>query len=156
MVYRRRRGNILSDYEAKGFTIIEVLVAITILAIGMLGLASLQGQAFRATGMTQSSTTANNLTRNVMERILRNADNVSAYNAMDTSTGLRPSCPTLIPPLVCDRDFNDWQNTVATLPQGVLQITTTPGVNFNTVSVNVSWRDAKGNHSVVLPIQVGS
>ena len=155
MQHTRKRYSNFSHDKAKGFTLIEVLVSITLLSIGLLGLASLQGQAFRATGMSQGSTMGNNLARNTIERILGNPGNVSAYDAMNTATGSRPNCPTLSPPLVCAQDFTDWQNTVSSLPQGVLQVSTTTGANFDTVTVTVSWQDAKGNHSVILPVQVG-
>ncbi len=144
----------LHDLGMKGFSLIELMIAIFLLTFGLLGFAALQGQALRATGTSGSATTANMIVRDAADRILRNAENVGAYNAMNTRTGARPNCPVINPTPVCAQDFTDWQNAVAALPQGVLQITTTPGANFDAVAVTVQWQDPMGSHTVVQPIEV--
>lgn len=138
----------------KGFTLIELLVAIFLLTFGLLGLAALQGQALRGTGMGGNTTVANKMVRDVADRILKNAANVAAYNGMNTNTGVRPNCPAIIPTPVCAQDFADWQNAMTSLPRGVLQIANTVGATFDTATVTISWQDAIGSHTVVLPMQV--
>lgn len=140
--------------DIRGFTLIELLVAVFLLAFGGLGLAALQGQALRATGMGGFTTTANKIVRDAADRIIRNAANVNAYNGMNPNTGVRPNCLAINPTPICAQDFADWQNAIAGLPQGVLQITTAAAGNFNTATVTVTWQDAMGNHTVVLPVQV--
>ena len=140
--------------NTKGFTLIEVMVALVILEFGLLGLAAMQAQALRATSMGGNVAIANTIARDVAERIMKNALNVGAYDLMATNTGLRPNCPNLAPPPVCAQDFNDWQNTITNLPQGVLQISSTVGATFDTVVMTVSWQDGMGSHSINTPIQV--
>jgi type IV pilus assembly protein PilV len=137
-----------------GFTLLEVLIAIFVLTFGLLGLASMQSQAMRATGMGGNISIANNMVWNAAERIHKNSANVGAYNGMNTSTGAKLNCPNISPAPVCSQDFSDWQSAITTLPSGVLQITSVVGATFDTVIVSVTWRDAVGNHTVSLPIQV--
>ena len=140
--------------DTRGFTLIELMVAVFLLTFGLLGLAALQGQALRATGMGGSTTVANKIVRDAADRMIRNAANVGAYNGMDTGTNARPNCPNIAPTPVCAQDFADWQNVITNLPQGVLQVVSVPGGNFETATVTVTWRDAMGNHTVALPVQV--
>lgn len=135
--------------DIKGFMLLEVLIGMLILTIGLLGLASMQGQALRATSMGGHTTLVNNIIRDVSDRIIKNATNVGSYDSMDTTgAGLKPNCPNIVPEPVCSIDFTDWQNTLANLPQGGLQITSVASANFDTVTVRVSWQDAMGNHSL--------
>jgi type IV pilus assembly protein PilV len=138
----------------EAFTLLEVLIATFVLAFGLLGLASMQSQAMRATGMGGNLSIANNMVWNAAERIHKNSANVGAYNGMNTSTGAKVNCPNIIPAPVCSQDFLDWQSAITTLPNGVLQITSLVGATFDTVTVSVTWRDTMGSHSVSLPIQV--
>jgi len=140
--------------NTKGFTLIELMVAVFLLTFGLLGLAALQGQALRATGMGGNTTVANKIVRDAADRMTRNAANVGAYNGMNTNTNARPNCPNIALTPLCAQDFADWQNAVINLPQGVLQIATIAGGNFTTAIVNVNWTDAMGFHPVVLPVQV--
>ena len=138
----------------KGFTLLEVMIALLILEIGLLGLASMQTQALQAIGMGGNMAVANTMARDVSERIMKNAKNVGSYDLMNTSTVAKPNCPNLTPAPVCAQDFSDWQNSITNLPQGVLIITSAVGATFNTVTVSVSWLDSFGSHSVNVPLQV--
>ena len=140
--------------NTKGFTLLEVMVSLVILEVGLLGLAAMQGQALRATGMGGNVAIANTIARDVAERIMKNARNVGAYDLMATDTGLRPNCPNIAPPPVCEQDFTDWQNTITNLPQGVLQISSTVGAAFDSVIMTISWQDGMGSHSINIPVQV--
>lgn len=137
-----------------GFTLIEVLIAVFVLTVGLLGLAALQAQALRASGSSGATTTANALLRNVSDRILYNAANINAYSGMNTYTGVRPSCPALVPPAVCEQDFTNWQTAVTALPNGALQIAVIAGATFNTATATVTWQDRVGGHTMTIPIQV--
>jgi len=137
-----------------GFTLVEVMVAMLIITVGLLGLTAMQATALKATGMGGNTTVANNLTRDVAERIFKNASNVGAYEGMDTLSGATPNCPTLNPPPVCRQDFIDWQASASNLSQGRLRITSQVVAGFDSVLVTVSWQDAMGNHNAILPFQV--
>jgi len=139
---------------SQGFTLLELMIALVVLTIGMLGLATMQGMALKATASGGNITIANNLVRNAAERIVKNSANSGAYAGMNTSSGSRPNCPNLTPAPVCATDLTDWQLKVTGLPQGLLRVTSTAGATFDTVTVIGSWQDSMGQHSVTLPFQV--
>ena len=62
--------NNLSLSDPKGFTIIEVMIAVAILAIGILGIASVQGSAIRSNNLSDNITCALTLAEDKMEELL--------------------------------------------------------------------------------------
>ena len=68
----------------RGLTLIEVLVTLTILSIGLLGVAGLQGMAKRSTHQAYQRTLATQLVDGVIERIRANPTAVASYH---TGTG---------------------------------------------------------------------
>lgn len=137
-----------------GFTLLELMVSLAILSIGLLGVAAMQVTAVKANASGGSVTIANNLARNATERIIKNSVNAGSYAGMNTGTGSRPNCPDIAPTPVCATDFAEWQTRVTRLPQGWLQVVSTTGATFETVTVTVTWQDSMGPHTVTMPMQV--
>ena len=76
MKARRKFGRIrLSE----GFTLIEVLVAVVVLAIGLLGLAGLQISSLRGNQSAHSRTQASLIVDDMVERIRANRDSAVTY-----------------------------------------------------------------------------
>lgn len=148
------RSRASRDRGSQGFTLLELMITLVILSVGLLGLATMQTQALKAIVSGGKITIANNLVRNAAERIIRNSANSGSYAGMNTGNGTRPNCPALTPPPACATDFTEWQSRVTRLPQGLLQVTSTAGASFDTVTVNLSWQDTMGSHSITLPLQV--
>lgn len=63
----------------QGLSLIEVLVAIFILAVGLLGLAAMQLQSLKYTQGSQWRSHANFLAYDIVERVRANRSNVSEY-----------------------------------------------------------------------------
>ncbi len=78
-----RRAN-PAKARQRGLTLIEVLVTLTILSIGLLGVAGLQGMAKRSTHQAYQRTLATQLVDGVIERIRANSTAVASYH---TGTG---------------------------------------------------------------------
>ncbi len=75
-----------------GFTLIEVLVALLVFAIGMLGLAGLQVQAYQAASSAQGRTAATFAASHLFERMRANIDGVTAGDyAYDSSNDGLPA-----------------------------------------------------------------
>jgi len=69
----------ISSSHQSGFTLIEVLSAVVILSIGLLGIAGLQAVAKKANADAIQRTTATMLAYDIIERMRANKDNLSTY-----------------------------------------------------------------------------
>lgn len=126
-----------------GFGMIEILVSMLVLAIGLLGLASLQ-----TTGLTQSSETRNRsqailLADDMFERIRANRDSINSY--VVAAAGTAPTCNRAYKvantDVVAD-DIAEWQNSLGCLlpgGNGAVQ------VNAGVVTVDITWNTNTGN-----------
>ena len=100
------RSSITEKTKNQGFTLIENLVTIIVLAIGLLGLASLQGQGLSLTTDSYARTQASMLAFDIIERIRSNAAELSAYGGVPAS-----SCDQLAVSAV--NDLTCWQQSIA-------------------------------------------
>lgn len=77
----------------KGFTLLEVLIAMTILSVGILGIAGLAGTAVKTSGYSQAMTQANNLAQKRLEALLGvDFVNLEVTDTTTTVTELRRTC----------------------------------------------------------------
>ncbi len=116
-----------------GFTLLEVLVAIVILSLGLLGLSAMTIATIRGLAFSEDVTTATNLAQEKMEQI-KNDDYA------DVAQGNYPAEDyTAIP------GFRQFKREVEIRPDDVL-------FNTKTAIVSVFWRRAKGGqpHNVTL------
>ena len=123
-----------------GFTLIEVMVTVIVLAIGLLGLAGLQATslAFNSTAYQRSQATS--LAYDIADRMRANV--VAARNgAYDVNFGFTdPGAAT-----VADMDLGQWrQALINTLPgPGTGSITQNTGV----FTIIVQWDDSRGQEA---------
>ena len=79
----------------KGFSLMEVLIALVILSIGLLGIAGLQATSKRTSYEAFQRTTATMLAQDIIERMRANNTQLSAYNGtVDTTTITYTDCGT--------------------------------------------------------------
>lgn len=77
----------------KGFTLIEVLIAITILSIGILGIAGLAGTAIRSSSYSRALTQATNLGQDRIEALMSiDFKNIQATDLTAPRADLRRNC----------------------------------------------------------------
>ncbi len=90
----------MSLNRESGFTMIELLVALLVLAVGLLGMASLQAVGMRQTINAQLTSQAVNLARDMAERMRANPVGIKA-GAYDAVTGSEqdPGCQPVCSPL---------------------------------------------------------
>jgi type IV pilus assembly protein PilV len=125
-----------------GFTLIEVLVALIVITVGMLGVAVLFVEGLRLNRTSLYRTTAVVLAADMAERIRSNQN--AAYAGLGPGANGNCNTATCTPDQLADDDWWRWcQALNAYLPSGyTAQIIRTPGGPGNTMSrfdINLSW-----------------
>lgn len=136
----------------QGFSLIEVLIALLLLAIGLLGLAFLQVLNVRYTASAEQRTIATNLATEVLDMMRSNPRHVVVYSRLtdDSFDGFEP------PPAGCSRVGEDaasplnniarWRcHVVERLPGGAGSVVVAgDDVAGYNATVTVSWADDVG------------
>jgi len=139
-----------------GFTLVEGMIAMVMLAVGLLAIAGLLDVALSRNVDANDLSQATHLASDMMERIRFNRANVSAYSGIDSANSTtRP--PSTQP--MAQGDYDQWsarlagarlggargQVAVAALgPQGA------SGLNQSQVTVTVTWSGAVLPHTLTL------
>lgn len=121
------------------FTLFEVLIAMVVLSIGLLGLASLQAAGMRSNNDAYMRSQASVLAYDMADRIRANrtADYLSALPNGTENTGClsSPGCDSAN---MAQNDVFEWQTAVGiTLPLGTGTITLASGV----YTISITWDD---------------
>lgn len=160
---------------SQGFSLIEVLIALLVLTIGLLGLANLQGQSISSSYNAHLRTQATSLARSVIDRMRANrelAAETASYQTVftepPTSAGTDCSISNCTPEQMASYDLREWKcnlgmyaNNEASeqaceglvsqvvLPNGQGQIEQEPVTGQTKVTVR--WTDTTGQaHQVVM------
>ena len=126
----------------KGFTLVEVLVALVVMSVGMLGIAALYLEGLRAGRTALYRTTAINLAADMADRIRANRNAGIAYAG--TGPGADGACVN--GPADCtaqqlaEDDWFDWNNQLnAQLPEGAGGEVSIAGAAPATYTITVAW-----------------
>ena len=133
----RREGYIKNNQSGLGM--IEILVALLILSIGLLGLAGMQVTSTKMTSMSQQKTQAMILANDMVERVRANRANAGAYDNTDVSSGDRCETDFTAPGgNVAANDEAEWTNSVrCLLADGRGDVSVDAG--DKEVTVNMQW-----------------
>lgn len=119
----------------RGFSLLEVMIAIFIIAIGVLGAAAMQLNALKYTDSSRLTSQASFIVYDVIDRMRANADpsrlnqyEIASLEAVPVSANS-----------VLATDLIDFANAVQGLPDGVGSIT----VNGTQVTVEVTWSEGR-------------
>jgi len=126
----------------RGFTLLEVLIALVVLSIGLLGIAALQGVGLRSSHGAQLASQAGLLAYDMADRIRANPRTLDTYNGRSTD---EIDCEQALPTAPLEAaDLAEWACTVETLlPGGAGSIV---GVQDGitgviTYTITVEWED---------------
>ncbi|MEE9141163.1 MAG: type IV pilus modification protein PilV [Gammaproteobacteria bacterium] len=158
----------MQSRTSKGFTLIEVLVALTVLSVGMLGMAALFVEAVSSGRVALARTQAVNLVADLADRIRANSTAVLEYDTFGGATGApqNNNCSGVAPvdctpQQMAQHDLFQWLAAIgATLPAptantaGTVQVTAATNPNTYVITVNWSEPTAGGDLSYVLTVQL--
>ena len=129
--------------KQQGFTLLEVLIALLVLSIGLLGLAALQTTGLRSNEMASMRTTSTMLAYDISDRMRANPQGILDGDYV-INTGPITGTPTDCTSNDCTTaqlalyDLDQWKDAVATLPGGLGDITQTAGPPL-THTITVRW-----------------
>lgn len=136
-----------------GFTLIEVLVALLVLSIGMLGLAALQSATLQFNHSAYLRSQATNLAYDIIDRMRANRQSAlnGAYNGGLASPA--PACGSVIAAgtTVAAVDVAAWRNALAcTLPAGTGSVAVDAD---GTATIRICWDESLGEQCAADDLQ---
>ncbi len=157
-----RRSAAVGETQS-GFTLIEVLIAATVLAVGMLGAAAILVQSLQANRFAMQRSHAATLAADMAERIRADPAGATAF-ALDAATTLPAPLLSCLAPNACvaadlaAAELYAWQQTLlATLPdaRASIAVATAGSPGSNIFTITVSWTQAgdDGPASFALSVQ---
>lgn len=127
--------------QNKGFTLIEVMVALLVLSIGLLGLAALQATSLKTNHGAYTRGQAIFLAYDIMDRMRANRTEAmaQAYNR-DFNDAVPGAGGNL-----SQQDLNDWLTNFVEvlLPDGKAQINCVPDPITTSCTVTMQWNEAR-------------
>lgn len=146
MLQHTLRQSIRHSISMRGFTLIEILVALVVLSIGLLGLASLQANGLRSNHSGYLRSQATILAYEMTDRLRANRKAAIAGDYDIVLTDDAPTSTTAIQ----DVDRKDWLDALASnLPSGDGAIdcttTTVSSVSTYACTITIQWNDTRKN-----------
>ncbi|MFQ5642395.1 MAG: type IV pilus modification protein PilV [Thiogranum sp.] len=131
--------------RAGGFTLVEVLVAMLVLSIGLLGVAGLQATSMRNNADASMQTRASYIASDMADRMRANSGVASAYLTTSPSAA-SGSCQssTCSASEIVENDLAEWNQLLASLPAGQGTISDAGNGLF---TITVRWDEARNGAS---------
>lgn len=135
----------MNNFNQKGFTLVEVLVAVAIVSVGLLAVASMQSTAIKGNTSARDATIAVQLAEEMIDRIRANAgDAPGDYNGIDTNNNCTTPAGLADPVL---GDCTQWRarlldTTGLGLPgaRGTVTVTdSSPIAKTAAITVTITW-----------------
>lgn len=143
--------SILALNYQQGFTLLEVLVAVAILAIGLLGLAGLQASSLRLNNSAYQRSQATNLAYSIIDQMRTNRTAALAGEYDNVNFESSPACTTNFSAPsgnTASQDIATWRNTLAcALPSGTGRITRDVVTGVHIFTITAQWADNHGQET---------
>ena len=156
----RRYANRYAPARMSGFSLLEVLISLVIVAVGLLGVAGLMSNTLKSNDSAAMRTQATAQAYNIIDRMRANMTGVISGNYVVTmpasaATGAMPSGCTgaaCSSPALAAYDIGQWEYELAKLlPQGRGSISITPVPTGATYTVTVLWNDSRASQALGAP-----
>ena len=143
--------------QQRGVGLVEVLIALLVLSIGLLGLAALQTQALKFNQGAFLRTHATTLAYDILDRMRANRDQASSTNSYITAAGtgipaMTTNCEAsdCSPSDMAEYDLNKWKAALqARLPNGDGTIS----VSGSIFTITTQWDSRDDGNNVTLTIR---
>ena len=142
-----------------GFTLIEVLISVIILAIGLLGIAAMQMSGIKTNDSAYLRSQASVMAYEIIDRMRANRDRNT--EKLDKLKGYQtdfndementPDCasnPCSEDELI-NSDIGEWKNSLRTLPSGVGSISIALEDGMVIAEVSVRWNDTRDSKDLI-------
>lgn len=144
------RGRLPKENNSQaGVTLLEILISLVVIALGILGVSTLQFNGLKSVQDAHYFVTASLLADDMGERIRVNTTAASAYNtSMLTSASASTNCETqtCLSSAMASYDIAQWITAIADrLPSGAGKITYTAG-SSKTYALTVRWLGLAGGN----------
>ena len=140
----------------RGFSLVEVLIALVIMSIGMLGIAGLYVQGMQAGRTSLFRHHAVNLAGDVADRIRANPRAGAAYEGGGLDYGCVGSGDDCDEAEMAANDVLLWlEQADDTLPDGDVEITFDNGATPPEYTISVEWNEPEGAqaYQIVIPVR---
>jgi type IV pilus assembly protein PilV len=136
-----RNMQTVSPKRSKGFSLVEVMVALVVLSVGMIGIAALHGQSLSAGRTAQLRTIAINLSGDMADRIRVNRLGLNNYGGAAANNNCEPpGLNNCTPAQMAANDLFIWSQQVQQLlPNGQTLVQFNNGTTPPTYTITVTW-----------------
>ena len=149
----RKQENLIK--RVAGFTLVEVLIALIILSVGMLGIAGLYVHSMQAGRTSLFRHHAVTLAGDVADRIRANPRAAASYGLAGANNNCVNGGVNCSPPQMAANDIDLWDQQAAdTLPNGTVTVVFDNGVLPPTYEITVAWDEPGENmtYSIKIPV----
>lgn len=140
----------------RGFSLVEVLIALVIMSVGMLGIAGLFVQSMQAGRTSMFRHHAVTLAGDVADRIRANPTAGAVYAGGGVDSGCVAQGVDCSAPEMAANDIFLWaQQAADQLPNGLVEITYDGAVNPPSYTIAVRWNEPGVNldYTIVIPVR---
>ncbi len=149
----RKQKNLIK--RVAGFTLVEVLIALIILSVGMLGIAGLYVHSMQAGRTSLFRHHAVTLAGDVADRIRANPTGQGNYAGAGANNNCVNGGVDCTPPQMAANDIDLWDQQAAdTLPNGTVTVVFDNGVLPPTYEITVAWDEPGENMTYIIKIPV--
>jgi type IV pilus assembly protein PilV len=151
-----RSQGISTHRQARGFSLVEVLVALIVMSVGMLGIASLYVQSMQAGRTSLFRHNAVTLAGDVADRIRANPTAGAVYAGAGANFNCIAQNVNCSAPQMAAQDILVWQAQAAnSLPAGQVQIVFDNVAAPPTYQISIVWQEPEGaqNYTLTIPVR---